>query len=318
MKLLDIINEAVKLTDDQIKERLAKAKELAKNYKNPRQFSLDHYALWGFLRSYGFVDQVFPKRAKYQPLSRWDETSIPIEASKYSNRTEFRLGNQLAYNRALELKLLDDLFPKRKEQEKKYNLNSSIKLANDFDGPRSEFFKKHPTAYYILRDNDLLDRYIPKKSNKKNDEDELLDMAKQYETHFDLKKADPVLFQKLVNRGILDLAFDRKKIWDDRREERVNQAKKYDSPYELRKNDTTLYHYIYKNNLLDDVFGEKRKYINIIQKAKQYSNRYELKKNSPHIYKKLESAGLLDDVFPKQDIGEGKSIMKLMDILNQR
>lgn len=300
-QLKRIIEGGVRLSDEQVKERLAKAKEIAKNYKNPRQFSLDHYALWGFLRSYNFLDEVFPKRKRHLPIDRWDETTIPYEAEKYNSRREFAKGNQIAYHRALELNLLDDLFPKRKKIEKKYNLDISIKLVSDFDGPRSEFIKKYPAAYYILKDNNLLDRYLPKKSNKKNDEAELLDMAKKYKTHFELKKDNLALYQKLANRGILDLAFDRKKIWDERKGEKVNQAKKYDSPYELGKNDPNLYNYLYVNNLLDDVFGEKRKYINIMQKAKEYSNRYELKKNSPHIYKKLESAGLLDDIFPKNN-----------------
>jgi hypothetical protein len=59
-QLKRIITELHPLKKDEIESRLKMAKEIAKDYTNPRQFALDHKLLWNFIRSYNFVDEVFP------------------------------------------------------------------------------------------------------------------------------------------------------------------------------------------------------------------------------------------------------------------
>jgi hypothetical protein len=51
-------------------------------------------------------------------MSKWNESTITVEASKYKTRTEFFTGCQTAYRAASKLDLLDKLFPPVSEQKK--------------------------------------------------------------------------------------------------------------------------------------------------------------------------------------------------------
>jgi hypothetical protein len=107
--------EGIFLSDEIKKERLEKSIELAKNYKNPRQFALENPKLWYFLRQQKLIDVVFPNRQTYKPDHYWTIDTIGQESTKYNSRSEFERGNQWAYEKARRLGILDALFPMRKK-----------------------------------------------------------------------------------------------------------------------------------------------------------------------------------------------------------
>ena len=97
------------LPESLYKRRLKKAKELAVNYPNPRQFALKHKKLWNFLRGNKLVDDVFTNRKKYNE----DLTDEKVRelASKYVSVSDFEVENGTAYQYALRNNLIKDLFP---------------------------------------------------------------------------------------------------------------------------------------------------------------------------------------------------------------
>ena len=108
------------LSDEIKKERLEKSIELAKNYKNPRQFALENPTLWGFLRKQKLVDVVFPNRKLQKPDHYWTIDNIGKESLKYNSRSEFREKNQWAYESARKLGILDALYPKRTNRKEDF------------------------------------------------------------------------------------------------------------------------------------------------------------------------------------------------------
>ncbi len=258
MKLIEVINseikEAVKLTQDEIDKRLVLSKEIAANYKNPRQFALDHKTLWGFLRNYNLVDEVFPKRQIYHSEDYWTPETLSIEAKKYNGRAEFMRKNQYAYIKAKEFGLLDSLFPERKEPKNKVNFDVAIKVAKEFEGTRTAFMVKHPVAYRLLRDNNLLDQLLgPKKMGgpkKKFDDDELINKAKEYPTIKELRKNDMKLYHLLVSANLLYTIYNKE-------EENLDKARSYGNKYELLKSNRRLYKKLEASGLLDKAFAKK-------------------------------------------------------------
>ena len=112
-QLSKLVLEAVPLSQEEVEKRLKKAKKVALKFPNPRQFSLKYPNLWNFLRGKGLVDVVFPNRKVYKPDGYWNSVNTAEEASKYNSKIEFYKGNQVAYNKAVELGILNDLFPFR-------------------------------------------------------------------------------------------------------------------------------------------------------------------------------------------------------------
>jgi hypothetical protein len=103
--------EGIFLSDDEKKNRLEISMELAKKYKNPRQFALENKRLWNFIRTENLVDVVFPNTLKKKPEGYWTIDKIGQESMKYNTRMEFHDGNQVAYEKARSLGILDALFP---------------------------------------------------------------------------------------------------------------------------------------------------------------------------------------------------------------
>ena len=104
--------EGIIVSNEERKERLEKSIELAKNYKNPRQFALDYPKYWNFLRINNLVDTVFPSRKKDKPDGYWTIDNIGRESMKYDSRSDFKVGNQWAYEKAREMDILDALYHK--------------------------------------------------------------------------------------------------------------------------------------------------------------------------------------------------------------
>jgi hypothetical protein len=71
---------------------------------------------------------------------------IVKEAEKYNSKTEFRNGNVTAYNLAIKLGVLSELFPERKQREPKWNYETISQEAKKYKG-RRDFSVNNPTAY---------------------------------------------------------------------------------------------------------------------------------------------------------------------------
>jgi hypothetical protein len=108
-----ILSETVPLTDKDIQRKLAKAKRLAVNFPNPRQFSLKYKNLYNFLRAKGLMDEVFPERKKYEPYGSWTPERIKELARSYSRITDFQNAYPVAYAKASEYGMINDLFPEK-------------------------------------------------------------------------------------------------------------------------------------------------------------------------------------------------------------
>jgi len=159
------------LPESLYKRRLKKAKELAVNYPNPRQFALKHKKLWNFLRGNNLVDDVFTNRKKYNE----DLTDEKVRelASKYVTVSDFEIENGVAYNYALRNNILKDLFPN-----------------NDFDPVAQGTYigNRDESPYYNKDIQKYLDRLMYRASS-------------QYKDMNDLKKRNPDLYKKLSNLG---------------------------------------------------------------------------------------------------------------------
>jgi hypothetical protein len=298
-QLKTVINE--KLTDDQKKNALVVAKELAPNFSSVRQFSLENPELYNYLRVNNLLDDVFSDRKKHRPDGYWTPETVGQEAQKYSGRKEFHKKNQVAYNKAKDFGILDALFgPMKAGARKTITLDVAIEKARNFEGMRSQFYKKHPTAYLILKDEGLLDRFFQLGTGlkRKYDYDSLINDAKQYENIDDLKANNHELYKKLTVLKLMD------DVFPDRKEFKFNkyieQAKQYKNSKDLRTNNIGLYNNLMNNNLLDIAFPNRKqeKLNGYLEKAKEYGTSTELMKTNFSLYQTLKNNNLLDVAFP--------------------
>jgi hypothetical protein len=293
------------LSQKEVDKRLKKAKDLAVKFPNPRQFALKYPNLWNFLRGKGLIDSAFPNRKIYRPDGYWTPETIAQEASKYNTKSEFYDNNQVAYLKAIQLGIINDLFPYRSDTKvgikKIWTLEKSIEAAKEFEGGKSEFYRKHPAAYVELKNNDLLSYYFKKKKDVNSEE--IINQAKQYKDRVELRKNNLNLYNKLVIRGLLYDVFPKVEMSDD---EIINKAKEYQTKSELSKKNRPLYYKLSKvPNGFEIVFGDQHKLTykakRFIDIAKQYDNKYELRKNNRYVYNNLEALGLLDKVYDTEN-----------------
>ena len=249
----DVYNFAITetLPEKEIAKRLNKAKEVAVNLPNPRQFALKYPKLWNFLRSQKLVDQVFPNRQINKPKGYWNAETLAQDAIKYGSKSEFQRKNKTGYKKATELGILDNLFPfeLQRGRTKVYDDDKSVETVRDFEGSKYEFSRKHPAAYQNLKDRNLLDRFFPVRKINVKDED-LIAMAKQYDNIVDLRKNNIKLYTDLFQRSLLDDLFPKPyKI-----EKLINTAKQYSSRFDLKRNNRYIYDKLEQLNMLDDIF----------------------------------------------------------------
>lgn len=313
MKLIDVLIESivdldeVKLTDREIKKRLKKAKRLAVNFANPYQFKTKYKELFNFLRNYKLLDQVFPGRKLYKPDGYWNEITIWDEASKYGSKSEFSDKNQVAYNRARTLGILDTLFPERKEYDisKKWNIENSTEVAQNFDGTLTQFSRNYPSAYNILKDAGTLHDLIKSKKESESDES-VISRAKEYGTLSNLRTNNMALYQKARTRGLLNMLYDEyqersPKMDDATKQEIIDMAKQYNTKSNLYHNNYPVFAQLKKiENGFELAFGKKGEFKkqDLIKRAKEYNNKYELYYHDRKLFRELESNGLMDQAFP--------------------
>jgi hypothetical protein len=178
MKLIDTIQDIITeqkgnkpLAQTIVNRRLKKAKELAVDFPNPRQFALKYKKLWHFIRHYNLIDELFPDRKKYR------EDYTPEEVKKLANgfaaALDFEIEHPTAFNYAVRHKMIPDLFPDRHDKMKSY---------------ATYFGNKEASPYY----NKEIQKHF----------DHLMDRASsQYKDMDDLKKRNPELYKQLDDLG---------------------------------------------------------------------------------------------------------------------
>jgi len=179
MKLIDTIRDIITehkfgsygLPQSIIDRRLKRAKELAVDFPNPRQFALKYKKLWYFLRSQNLVDEVFPNRKKHG--EDFTHEKVKELASKFTTPSDFQKEHQTAYQYAVKHKMINDLFP---------NNSNGLKLYSTYLGSRDQ------SPY----DNKDVQKYL----------DHLMDRASsQYKDMNDVRKRNPSLFSQLQDLG---------------------------------------------------------------------------------------------------------------------
>lgn len=168
----------IRLSDEVIQDRLMKAKELAKDFKNPRQFALVHKQLFSFLKQQKLIDDVFPNRLK-QLGDLSPESALKI-ANKYGTIADLKSERASVYQYLLRNNLLDTAYPNSEE-----NFNLSTKYQMHLGGD------ENPNL------NPEIGKYL----------DYLMDRASRYEDMKDLEKRNPPLYRHLVALGH-DMRYD--------------------------------------------------------------------------------------------------------------
>jgi hypothetical protein len=162
---------SARLPENLYKQRLKRAKELAVNYPNPRQFALKHKKLWNFLRNYKLIDDVFTNRKKYG--EDFTHEKIKELASKYLTPNDFELENRTAYQYASRHNMLDDLFPNNPHDQSLFGMY----IGNKDESP---YYNKNIQKYF----DSLIDR-----------------ASSQYDDIEDVKKRNPELYRQLMDLG---------------------------------------------------------------------------------------------------------------------
>ncbi len=152
-----------------------KCKEAVLTCKNRTEVQAKYPQAYNLANKNGWLDEWFPWKEGDKKLHYyWTKEKIKEEAKKYKTRTEFHTKAAQPYKKALEMGLMDELFPwkegdarphgywtKEKCQEEELKYNS-----------RGEFREKAPDAAkaayrygWMLKENDLIQKYIDDLSN---------------------------------------------------------------------------------------------------------------------------------------------------------
>lgn len=170
-QLSKLMVEIERLSKDVVKDRLALAKELAKEYPNPRKFALEHNKLWNFIRAYDLIDVVFPNRIKQV---KYDSPEDVIKIARtYATATDLKNDLPNVYSYVVRHKLLDKVFPYSDE-------NQGMWLNYD-----------HNTDTESSYVNPSIQKYL----------DHLIDRASRYKDMKDLEKRNPELYRQLTSLG---------------------------------------------------------------------------------------------------------------------
>lgn len=97
----------------EIKENIL---EEAKKYKSKNEFKKNCPSAYDSARKLNILNEMKWECTQIQRKKGfWTYENLKIEASKYKNRTEFNNKCSAAYKKALEMKIMDDFFPKKKD-----------------------------------------------------------------------------------------------------------------------------------------------------------------------------------------------------------
>jgi hypothetical protein len=146
-----------------------KCKELAITCKNRRELQLKNGQAYKLANNNGWLNEWFPwKEGDDMPHGYWTKEKIREEAKKYKTRTEFQNNAHQPYKKALEMDLIDELFP-WKEGDRKlrgYWTKEKCQAEELKYNSRQEFSDKNHGAYkaawrngWLLPENDLITKY---------------------------------------------------------------------------------------------------------------------------------------------------------------
>lgn len=132
-----------------------------------------------------------------------DEQLCRQVATQYKSRMDLAKFDCAVYHKCLELKILDELFPRKLN---KYDEQECIRIASMYRFPW-ELGKANSPVYQMLQHRGLLDKLFPLHRKKKYDEAECLEIARKYDCPGDLDRDFPAVYQKLSKRGLIKALF---------------------------------------------------------------------------------------------------------------
>ena len=259
---------------------LEKSIEAAKGFEGGRsEFYKKHPAAYVELKNNDLLSYYLKNRKDV------NDEEIIKQAKQYKDRVELRKDNLALYSKLVTRGLLYDLFPK---VEVKMNYDEIINKAKEYQ-TRSELAKNNGNLYYKLRkipngfelafggQNKLT--YKAKK---------FIEIAKQYENKYELRKSNRYAYNNLESLGLLDKVYDSENNTDD---------------------------LINKIELTDPMDSKTKK---MLRTAEKFRNKYDLKKYNPYLFAKIIKLNLLDKVFPPKKVEKLSLTSTLQDILKSK
>lgn len=143
---------------------------------------------------------------------KWTIETLKEEARKYSSRWDFGKNNESAYAAALDLGVIEELFPKRVIKQNGYWMVFENHL-NEIEGCKSkkDYERKNRSAYVMAVEYGFIDRLFPNNIRKPITDDEL-EEAKNYKDRNELSHNNRRLYLALYKRKLLDEYYPIKKV----------------------------------------------------------------------------------------------------------
>jgi len=192
-----------KWTEDAVRKEASKYKYKIEFYKN-------NQSAYDVALKMKIIDELFPEKKPFwneeRPI-KWTEDAIRKEASKYKYKDDFRNANYTAYDYALKMKIIDELFPERKHGPHKYTPDEIERTLKQIHSYKDLY--KNPSFYEFLRRNKLLDKYFPDRipRNIKWTEDTIRKEASKYKSKIDFKRGNESAYITSIRLGMINSLF---------------------------------------------------------------------------------------------------------------
>lgn len=131
-----------------------------------------------------------------------DNDAVLAEGRKYGSRTDFRLGSRGAYDAARERGLLDQLYPKLRNE---WADDADVIAEGRKYSKRSEFGRGSFGAYKVALQRDLLDQLFPKLCTRWSSDAAIVAEAKKYQNRTEFHDAARSAYEQACKRKLLDL-----------------------------------------------------------------------------------------------------------------
>ena len=129
---------------------LEKLKVEAARFGTKKAFKSGCVAGAGYAYSHGLMRALFPDA---RPYRRWDDASVRLESLKFSTKKAFKNGCEPAYNLAVKLRIIDDLF----ENQLTTWTEELVRSEAEKYSTKFEFQKGCQPAYFWARKNGILE-----------------------------------------------------------------------------------------------------------------------------------------------------------------
>ena len=141
---------------------------------------------------------------------KWTIETLKEEAKKYSSRWDFGKNNESAYKSALDLGIIDELFPEKVIKENGYweIFDNHLKESEGCKS-KKDYDRKNHSAYNMAVEYGFINRLFPNNLHKPITDDELK-TAKNYKDRNELSHNNRRLYLALYKRNLLDIYYPKK------------------------------------------------------------------------------------------------------------